>query len=83
MTMTIPAGRLRFPPMHLRIDGLYAAWLAYRERRATREALRHAGRLGPRLLADMGIDPETGGGADGWDGLRTNGLLVRSPEGRR
>ena len=81
MAMTIPAGRVRPLPFHVHLDGLLAAWLAYRERQATRAALRRAGRLGPRLLADMGIDAETARAlSEGWDALPLNGLLVR---GRR
>ena len=84
MAMTFPAARVRPLSTEVRLDGLLTFWLAYRERQATRAALRRAGRLGPRLLADMGIDPETAGRLGyGWDGLRPNGLLVRSPEGRR
>lgn len=76
MAMTIPAGRLHSLPK-VRFDGLRAFWLAHREREATRAALRRAGRLGPRLLADMGIDPDTAARVGGgWDGLRPNGLLV-------
>jgi hypothetical protein len=84
MAMTIPAGRVRARYTDRHLDAVRALWLAYREREATRAALRRAGRLGPRLLADMGIDPEIAGRVtDGWDGLRPNDLLVRSPEGRR
>ncbi len=81
MAMAIPAGHLRSVPVHARFDGLRAFWLAFHERRATRAALRRAGRLGPRLLADMGIDAETVRAiSDDWDGLPVNGLLVH---GRR
>ena len=59
MVMTIPAGELRSAHRPALLDALRAAWHAYLERRAQRLALRRAGRLGPRLLADMGIDPAT------------------------
>ena len=39
-----------------RLDALRAAWHDFRQRRADRRALARAGRLGPRLLADMGFD---------------------------
>ena len=50
------------------------------QRRADRLALERAALRGPRLLADMGFDPEqirrmTGG----WDDLLVNELLVRRP----
>jgi hypothetical protein len=61
------------------LDDLRAAWHTFRRRRADRAALASAHRLGPRLLADMGIAaivprPAVGG----WDELRPNGFLVRS-----
>jgi hypothetical protein len=84
MVMTIPAGELRSAPRAGLFDGLRAASHAYLERRANLAALRNAGRLGPRLLEDMGIDPETARAvSDGWDGVRLNGLLLPSLYGPR
>ena len=57
MVMTIPAGELRSAHSPRLLDALRAAWHGYLERRAHRLALRRAGRLGPRLLADMGSIP--------------------------
>ena len=61
-----------------RLDALRAAWLDVRRRHAERRALARVGRLGPRLLADMGFPPEdtTATFAGRWDDLRPNGLLV-------
>jgi hypothetical protein len=78
MTMTIPAGGLRSArrPSFLHAAGV--AWAAYAERRAHRLALRHAGQLGPRLIADMGIDPELiRAAADPWEHMRLNGILMQ------
>jgi hypothetical protein len=75
MTMTIPAGYVRHEPGPGVLDRLRSAWEGYRDRRALREGLRRAGRLGPRLMADMGVDTAV---ARGWDDLRPNGFLVRS-----
>ncbi len=76
MVMTVPAGELRSIPRHAPLDGLRAAWNRYLARRAHRVALRHAAHLGPRLLADMGIDPATARSvSDGWSELMLNGLL--------
>ena len=59
------------------LEALRAAWQRHLRRRADRLALQHAGRLGPRLLADMGFDPELVRAAQGgWDELRPNGFLV-------
>jgi uncharacterized protein YjiS (DUF1127 family) len=78
MVMTIPADRLRPAHRPSFIGELGAAWRRHLERRSRILALRRAGRLGPRLLADMGIDPETVRAvSDGWDGLLPNGYLVR------
>ena len=61
------------------VDDLRVALRTFRQRRADRAALAGARWLGPRLLADMGIEalvprPAVGG----WDALRPNGFLVRS-----
>ncbi len=80
MVMTIPAGELRSSPRHAPLDGLRAAWNAYLARRADRAALRRAAHLGPRLLADMGIDPAMARSvSDGWSELMLNGLLLQPP----
>jgi uncharacterized protein YjiS (DUF1127 family) len=82
MVMAIPAGDLRSAPHPAVLDAIRAAWQVLRERRVQRVALRRAGRLGPRLLADMGIDPATVRAVSGgWDQLLPNGYLVQ-PRGR-
>ena len=56
---------------------LHRAWQAWRRRRADRIGLAKAGRLGPRLLEDMGLMPEQIHAAQGgWERLHANGLLV-------
>lgn len=78
MTMTIPAGDLRTAHRPALLDAIRTAWAAHRERRSQRLALRHVGRLGPRLMDDMGIDPAIiRAAADPWDHLRLNGLLMQ------
>jgi len=78
MTMTAIAPSVRAAaPVPAFLDDLRAAVRTFRARRADRAALARAARLGPRLLADMGIAeavprPAVGG----WDDLRPNGLLV-------
>lgn len=55
-----------------------AALGAWRQRASNVRALARAGRLGPRLLADMGIEEGTARAVVGdWDDLRPNLLLVR------
>lgn len=57
---------------------LLAAWRAHRRIAADRAALARAGRLGPRLMADMGLDADTTRALVGdWDQLRPNGWLVK------
>ncbi len=86
MVMTMPAGELRSAgrPAHVvLLDGFRAAWHAYLDRRARHVALQRVGHLGPRLMADMGLDSETiRAVTGGWDTLVLNGLLV-PPSGRR
>ncbi len=78
MVLAIPAGELRSAPRPAVIDAIRAAWQVLHERRLQRLALRRAARLGPRLLADMGIDPATVRAvSDGWDQLLPNGYLVQ------
>lgn len=65
-------------PVPAFLDDIWAAALVFRRRRSDRAALAHAARLGPRLLADMGIAeavprPVVGG----WNNLRPNSFLVR------
>jgi uncharacterized protein YjiS (DUF1127 family) len=59
------------------VEAIRGRWRDWQRRRAERFALARAGRLGPRLLADMGLAVE----ADrpvvgGWDDLPFNGCLV-------
>ena len=59
------------------VEAIRGRWRDWRRHRADRVALARAGRLGPRLLADMGLAVE----ADrpvlgGWDDLRFNVNLV-------
>jgi uncharacterized protein YjiS (DUF1127 family) len=57
---------------------VWSAWLAWRQRKTDANALARAGRLGPRLLEDMGIEDATARALVGdWDQLRPNGWLVR------
>ena len=77
MVMTIPAGGLRSAPRLALFDRLGLVWHAWLERRAHRLALRRAGRLGPRLLADMGLDAATAAARDEWGALLPNGYLVQ------
>ena len=53
-----------------------AAWRAFIERRADRAALARVRHLGPRLRADMGLEPDDRRFDDEWEALRTS-LLVR------
>lgn len=60
------------------LEPILAAWRAWRQRSADARALARAGRLGPRLLADMGIEDATARALVGdWNDLRPNGWLVR------
>lgn len=82
MTVAVLAGELRSAlrpnPLHAFRDAFRAAWEGHRRLRAERIAAASLARLGPRLLADMGIDPESVGAArENWDDLRPNGYLVR------
>jgi hypothetical protein len=78
MTMTIPAGGLRSAHRPAILDAILAAWAAHAKRRSQRLALRHVGRLGRRLMDDMGIDPELiRAAADPWDHLPLQGLLMQ------
>lgn len=75
-TLTLRTGRTRGLLPSLR--PFWTAWLAWRRRAADARALAAAGRLGPRLLADMGIETETARTVVGdWDDLRPNRWLVR------
>jgi hypothetical protein len=55
---------------------LRRAWSDIAARRAERRALVRIARLGPRLMADIGVDPELTA-VDAWDALLPNGHLVR------
>ncbi len=78
MVMSIPAGGVRLPGrFHLFSDAVRAAWQDHLRRRAQQAALRHLSRLGPRLIADTGVDPKlVRSAADGWSDLLPNGYLV-------
>ena len=59
------------------LSALRLAWHDYRQRRALRRTLALAGLRGPRLAADMGLDPdEVRAAMGGWHELMPNGLLV-------
>lgn len=79
MTATV----LHTPPaVQLRLASVFhvmrAVWAEHQRRAAVRRDLARAGRLGPRLLADMGIAPDAGSALVGdWDSLQPNGYLVR------
>jgi hypothetical protein len=79
MTMTAIAHHVRFAaPLPAFLDDLQVAVATFRQRRADRAALVHAARLGPRLLADMGIEATVPRPAiGGWDHLQANGFLVQ------
>jgi uncharacterized protein YjiS (DUF1127 family) len=78
MTMTIPAGGLRSARRPSFLDALRAAWAAHRRRREHLLALRQLDRLGPRLLADAGIDPALArAAADPWEHLPPSGFLMQ------
>lgn len=56
---------------------LWTSWQAWRRQQAANRALARAGRLGPRLLADMGLETaETRALVGDWDTLMPNGYLV-------
>ncbi len=59
------------------LDRLRAGWRAFLQRRADHAALARAANLGPRLRADMGLGDNAASLIQGWDGLATNGYLVR------
>jgi uncharacterized protein YjiS (DUF1127 family) len=78
MTMTIPAGGLRSARRPAFLDAARAALSAHRRRREHRLALQQLARLGPRLLADTGIDPAlVQASTDPWEHLPPNGLLMQ------
>ena len=64
---------------------LRAGWQSYARRRQERRGLAAIARLGPRLIADVGLDPQriegTVGG--GWDRLDPVGLRMLMPSGAR
>ena len=69
----------QFPVLQPRnpLPALFASWRAWRRHRAGLVGIARAGRLGPRLLADMGLTPDQIRLAQGgWDALRPNGFLV-------
>lgn len=69
----------QLPVLHPRnpLPQLLGAWRAWRRHRAERIGIARAGRLGPRLLEDMGLTPEQVRAAQGgWDVLSPNGFLV-------
>ena len=78
MVMTIRTDEFRAEPRPLPLPAIRAAWHAWLRRRADRNALALAGLRGPRLVADMGLDPEAVRAATGgsWDDLSPNGFLV-------
>jgi hypothetical protein len=78
MVTAVLTPRFRESSRPAALQALQAVWQQHRRDRAERRALERAGRLGPRLLADMGFDPELVR-HDGWDELRPNGFLVRRP----
>lgn len=60
------------------LESLLAAWHEHQRRAAARRDLAHASRLGPRLLADMGLAPADASPLVGdWDTLLPNGYLVK------
>ena len=59
------------------LQSFRAAWQAHRRAAADRRALARAGRLGPRLLADMGRVTEARSRVGDWETLLPNGYLVR------
>jgi uncharacterized protein YjiS (DUF1127 family) len=68
------------PRLDARPHALMAAWQAFRRAREERRALAQIARLGPRLIRDIGLDPEqVRGQVGGWDDLRPTGLLFQSP----
>ena len=82
---TIDLGRLHDPHIgHTLLVTLHSAWLAHRRRRAERRILAQVARLGPRLIADAGFDPDTVRGTTGeWDRLDPAGLRLLLPHRRR
>ena len=79
MVTLVHTDDLRAEPRPNVFAALGLAWQGYRQRRADRRALALAGLRGPRLVADMGLDPEAVQAAIGadWGALRPNGILVR------
>jgi hypothetical protein len=75
MVMTTYTGRQHEAPLAGPLDAVRAAWSKLREQRAERRAAAQVARLGPRLVADIGLDPEVVR-PDGWDSVRPNPLLV-------
>jgi uncharacterized protein YjiS (DUF1127 family) len=72
------------PRVDVRLHGLIAAWQAFRRAREQRRALATIARLGPHLIQDIGLDPETVRAQVGvWEDLRPTGLLRLSPERSR
>lgn len=78
-------------PLALRLDGfrydfigaLGAGWRAFRQRRRERRTLIEISRLGPRVIRDIGLDPEQvyealDGSWDEMEPLRLRWLLPRA-----
>ncbi|HVL22081.1 MAG TPA: hypothetical protein VM422_14060 [Amaricoccus sp.] len=59
------------------LHALRGTWQARRQAAADRRALARARHLGPRLLADMGLEPEGHPLVGDWEALLPNGYLVR------
>ncbi len=77
MVTLVHTDDFRAPARPSLLAAFRAAWQDHRRRRADRRALALAGLRGPRLVADMGLDPEAVRAAMGsWDALRPNGFLV-------
>jgi hypothetical protein len=78
MTMAAVVHPVRFAaPLPAFFEDLLVAFRTFRQRRTDRAALARAARLGPRMLADMGLEglvprPVVGG----WDDLRLNRPLL-------
>lgn len=78
MSMTVPADRLHSRHRPAMLDALHAAWAKYRQRRVDLAAFRRVGRLGPRLMDDIGLDQELiDAAADPWDHLSLTGFPTR------